>query len=46
MIFVTATLGNEYRQEEGHGWRVGVDGGSVPFPTFVLCQDNEDEEGW
>lgn len=31
MIFVTATLGNEYRQEEGHGWRVGVDGGSIPF---------------
>lgn len=46
VIFVTVALGKDYKEEEGHGYRAGVDGGHIPFPTFVLCHDSEEEKGW
>lgn len=46
VIFVTVALGKEYKEEEGHGYRVGIDSGHIPFLTFVLCHDNEEEKGW
>lgn len=46
VIFVTVALGKDYKEEEGHGYRVGFHGGDIPSPTSVLCHDSEEKKGW